>query len=80
MSSNLEIGVQRAMIAALVASGVNQEGARARVTPSKVAAGVSFLKSRFSQAYRGRKRDGESDETCWSQAFQALKSWTPENT
>lgn len=77
MSTNLEAGVQRAMVASLVAVGVSAQDARARVTADKLAAGAAHLNAAFKQAQRGNSGD---DEACWDQAFQSLKAWTPANT
>lgn len=77
MPTNLEAGVQRAMVASLVASGVGTHEARARVTANKLAAGVGHVNAAFKRA---RREDGGDDEACWDQAFQSLKAWTPANT
>ena len=71
MPTNLEAGVQRAMVVSLVASGVSAEDASARVTADKLAAGVAHVNAAFKQAQRS---GGEDDEGCWNQAFQSLKA------
>jgi hypothetical protein len=77
MPNNLELGVQRAMVASLIASGVKQQQAQTRVTPAKIALGVKYLKTAFTTASRAGEGD---DESCWDAAFQSLKAWTPANT
>ena len=77
MPTNLEAGVQRAMVATLVASGVRAQAASARVSANKLAAGVGHIQIAFKQAQRS---GGGDDEACWDQAFQSLKAWTLANT
>ena len=77
MLTNLETGVQRAMVVSLVASGVSDQQARERVTADKIASGLAHLKAAFKQAQRSGQGD---DEACWDQAFQSLRAWTPANT
>jgi hypothetical protein len=76
--SNLDLGVKRALVATLVAAGVNPATAAARVTDAKVALGVSYIKTRFDEAQRLSASLGD-DETSWSQAFQDLKTWAAAN-
>lgn len=69
--TNLDLGVKRALVATLVATGVSPSSAAERVTAPKVAAGVAYLKIRFTEA----QRNVADDETRWNQAFQDLKRW-----